>query len=270
LTVVDCDDNGRVPPAAIEQAVRSDTSALVVNHCSNVTGTVLDLEAIGRIARRHGLLFVVDASQSAGLVPIDVAACGVDLLAFAGHKSLYGLPGIGGLYMREALSLRPLKVGGTGIRSDLLEQPREMPIYYEAGTPNMPGIVALQAGVDLVLRQGVDAIAQRKRQHLERIVDALGAIPGVVLYAPEVAQSYGSLLSFNFEAVGPEDAGYMLENSFGMVVRSGLHCAPLIHQALGSFPEGSLRVSPSYFTRDEEIDRFVEAVGAIAGAGCAI
>jgi cysteine desulfurase family protein len=267
LTVVDCDANGQVAPSAIARAMRPDTGAIVVNHSSNVTGAVLDLQAIGQIARRQGALFVVDASQSAGVEPIDVRTQGIDLLAFAGHKSLYGVPGIGGLYMREALSLRPLKVGGTGVRSDLPDQPREMPLYYEAGTANMPGIVALSAGVDFVLREGVDAIAGRKRGHIERLVAELESMPTVVLYAPDVARAEAGLLSFNLEGIDPEDAGYMLESSFGIVARTGLHCAPLIHRALGSFPAGSIRVSPSYFTTSDDIDRLIEAVKAMADVG---
>ncbi len=268
LTVVDCDAHGQVAPGDIEQAVRSDTSAIVVNHCSNVTGAVLDLEAIGRIARGHEALFVVDASQSAGVEPIDVEKQSIDLLAFAGHKSLYGVAGIGGLYIRQALSLHPLKVGGTGIRSDLLDQPREMPLYYEAGTANMLGIVALSAGVNFVLREGIGAIDRRKREHIERLVAELAMIPGVVLYAPDVARAYAGVISFNIEGVSPEESGYMLESSFGIVVRTGLHCAPLIHQALGSFPAGSIRVSPSYFTGRDDIDRLIEAVKAMAEVGC--
>lgn len=268
LTVVDCDANGYVAPAEIARAIRSNTSAIVVNHCSNVTGAVLDLEVIGQIARRHNTLFVVDASQSAGTEPIDVEKQGIDLLAFAGHKSLYGIPGIGGLYVREALSLRPLKVGGTGVRSDLIEQPREMPMYYEAGTANMLGIVALSAAAEFVLHEGIDTIRRSKRQHVERLAAAFARIPGVTLYAPGVAQRYAGLLSFNIDGLGPDEAGYVLEESFGIMVRAGLHCAPLIHKALGSFPAGSVRVSPSYFTTNDDIDRLIEAVKAMAQAGC--
>ena len=267
LTVVDCDANGQVAPSDIARAIRPDTGAVVVNHGSNVTGAVLDLEAVGRIARQHAVLFVVDASQSAGVEPIDVKTQSIDLLAFAGHKSLYGVPGIGGLYIRDALSLRPLKVGGTGIRSDLLDQPRQMPLYYEAGTANMPGIVALSAGVNFVLQEGIDAIARRKRRHVERLVAELATIPGVVLYAPDVARASAGMLSFNLEGINPEEAGYMLEESFGIVARTGLHCAPLIHQALGSFPAGSIRVSPSCFTTSGDIDRLIEAVKAMAEVG---
>ena len=269
VTVVDCDANGSVPPSEIERAIRPDTSAIVVNHCSNVTGAVLDLEAIGRIALEHGALFIVDASQSAGVEPIDVRRQSIDLLAFAGHKSLYGVPGIGGLYIHQAMSLRPLKVGGTGIRSDLPHQPREMPLYYEAGTANMLGIATLSAGVDFVLRQGVGAIGAKKKQHIERLRAELSKVPGTVLYAPDVTSTHAGVLCFNIEGVSPEEVGYVLEESFGIVVRAGLHCAPLIHRALGSYPAGSVRVSPSYFTTHDEIDHLVSAVRTMAEVGAA-
>lgn len=267
LTIVDCDHNGYVAPEAIKRAMRPETSAIVVNHCSNVTGATLDLEAIGRIARGHRALFVVDASQSAGVTPIDVESQQIDLLAFAGHKSLYGVPGIGGLYVREPLSLRPLKVGGTGIRSDLPDQPREMPLYYEAGTANMLGIAALNAGVGFVLQEGLPAISERKAQHIEQLLAGLSRVPEVVIHAPQVASTGAGVLSFNINGMSPEEVGYVLEHSFGIVVRAGLHCAPLIHKALGSYPAGSVRVSPSYFTTPEEIDRLIEAIEALVQVG---
>jgi cysteine desulfurase / selenocysteine lyase len=269
LTVVDCDADGYVQPSAIEQAIRPQTSALVVNHCSNVTGAVLDLEAIGRVAQRHGALLAVDASQSAGVELIDVRTQAVDYLAFAGHKSLYGLPGLGGLYMRAPLSLRPLKVGGTGIRSDLTEQPFEMPIYYEAGTPNMLGVAALCAGLEFVRQTGLPAIRRRRRQHIERLATALADVPGVILYAQQAALTDAGMLCFNIQGMTPEDVGYVLENSFGILVRTGLHCAPLIHRALGSFPAGSIRVSPSCFTSSEDIDCLIAAVKSMTEVGCA-
>ena len=142
-----------------------------------------------------------------------------------------------------------------------------MPLYYEAGTANIPGIVALSAGVNFVLQEGVDTIRRQKRQHIERLVAELATIPGTVLYAPDVAQTYASLLSFNIEGISPEEAGYMLESSFGIVARTGLHCAPLIHHALGSFPAGSIRVSPSHFTTNDDIDRLIAAVKAMTEVG---
>ena len=158
LSIVACDEAGYVNPQKIAHAIQKNTKLIVVNHSSNVTGTVLDIKTISRIARSHGIVLLVDASQSAGCVPIDVQQWDIDMLAFTGHKSLYGIPGIGGLYIREGIVLNPLKVGGTGVRSDLLYQPEEMPLYYEAGTQNVPGIVSLDAGVAFILRTRIDRI----------------------------------------------------------------------------------------------------------------
>jgi cysteine desulfurase family protein len=269
LTVVPCDANGWVDAESIAAAVREDTTAIVVNHCSNVTGAILDIGGIARIASDRGVLSIVDASQSAGIVPIDVQESGVDLLAFAGHKSLYGIPGVGGLYLREPFRLEPLKVGGTGVRSDLIEQPRMMPMYYEAGTPNTPGIAALDAGVRFVLDHGVDEIRRRVRRLIAHLSEELRQVPEVIVHAPRAAADSACVLSLNVADLPCEEAGYMIEESFGIAVRTGLHCAPLIHRFIGSAPAGSIRVSPSCFTTDQEIDRFLDAVKTIATVGCA-
>ena len=164
LTIVDCDARGHVDPQKINQAIHPNTKAVVINHSSNVTGTITDIQAISDIAHAHGAVILVDASQSAGCTPIDIKGWDIDLLAFTGHKSLFGLPGIGGLYIKENIKLRPLKVGGTGVRSDLTEQPPESPIYYEAGTLNLPGILALNQGVDFILNTGLKKMEQHKKK----------------------------------------------------------------------------------------------------------
>ncbi|MCP4219928.1 MAG: aminotransferase class V-fold PLP-dependent enzyme [bacterium] len=266
LSIVPCDAGGNVTATDIAEAVRDNTKAVVVNHCSNVCGSIPDLEAIGRIAKQCRAVFIVDASQSAGLLPIDVQAAKVDMLAFSGHKALHGMPGIGGLYIRESIEPNPLKVGGTGIKSDILYQPPEIPVYYEAGTHNMPGIVSLNAGLDFIQHTGFEAIRKKIVQLTASAVDAFRALPGITLYGhPENS----SMLSFNIKDVAPGDVGYVLENSFEIIIRSGLHCAPLIHKAMGSFPDGSLRVSPSYFSTETEMECFVDAVKQICLSGMA-
>lgn len=267
LTIVNCDEYGFVSPSSIADQVQPNTKAIIVNHCSNVTGTILDLKSISEIAHAADVYFIVDASQSAGVAPIDVRADGIDILAFAGHKSLYGIPGIGGLYLREGLRPNPLKVGGTGVRSDLLYQPEEIPMFYEAGTQNMPGIVALNAGVDFVLRTGIDQIREAKLQYTRRMIKEFGDNPDIILYNRNDLDDASTVLSFNIKGIDPADVGYILENSFNIIVRSGLHCAPLIHKALGSYPKGSIRISPSYFTTHEEIDVFCEAIHQTCAAG---
>ena len=265
LSVADCTLAGTVPPESIERLIRPETALVVVNHCSNVTGAVNDVGAIGRITRGRGVALVVDAAQSAGIVPIDVEAMNIDFLAFTGHKGLHGLQGVGGAYVGPRLRLRPLKVGGTGIRSDDPFQPEEMPLYFEAGTQNVPGIASLDAGVEFIESRGLDAIAAHKRRCCLQLREALRDAAAVRFY-PADRESNSTLLSFNVDGMDPADVGYILENSFGICVRSGLHCAPLIHQCLGTFPLGSVRISPSVYTTEEEIDACAAAIREIVGA----
>ena len=263
LTIVDCNQNGCVPPENIANAIQDNTAAILVNHCSNVTGAVNDLHAIGEIAKKRNICFVVDASQSAGVIPIDVQKMNIDFLAFAGHKSLYGIQGTGGAYVRTNVPLQPLMIGGTGVRSDYLFQPEDMPMYFEAGTPNTPGIASLGKGVAFILETGVDAIRAHKICIVHRLREHLAKISGLCLYPTLSCPQPTTLFSFNISGISPDDVGYMLSRSFDIITRSGLHCAPLIHRYVGSFPEGSVRVSPSYFTTEEEVDQFNQAVDKI-------
>ncbi|MFP4528664.1 MAG: aminotransferase class V-fold PLP-dependent enzyme [Candidatus Kapaibacterium sp.] len=260
LDFVDCDDKAYVPPENIERAIRPDTRAVVVNHCSNVTGQVLDIKAIAEIAHKNDCYFIVDASQSAGALPIDVVDMDIDFMAFTGHKSLYGMPGIGGLYIREGMKPRPLKVGGTGILSEVLTQPEGMPIFYEAGTPNLPGIVSLRAGVQWVLERGIDAICDHKKRQLGRIMEELEPIEEITVYNNMDDHSSCTVFCFNIKNLVPEEVNYVLESSYDISVRSGLHCAPLLLEALGVHPWGTVRASPSFFTKDEEIEKFIDAI----------
>jgi len=263
LTLADCDASGRVDAQALCEQIGPGTKAVIVNHCSNVTGAVTDLRTIGTATREQGIPFIVDASQSAGHIPIDVDAMHIDLLAFTGHKSLYGLQGIGGLFIRNGMHLKPLKVGGTGVRSDDLFQPQTMPMYYEAGTPNLPGIVSLHAGVSFILETGLEQIRKRKEHCVQKMLEQLVKKSGIIVYSSHESKAPPGLFSFNIKNMTPADVGYMLENSFAIIIRSGLHCAPLIHKALHSYPHGSVRVSPSYFTTDDEIAAFLGAIETI-------
>lgn len=260
LSFAPCDNNGIVDVECIADLIQHDTALIALNHCSNVTGNCNDINSISKIARVKNIILLVDASQSAGVIPIDLGNTPVDLLVFTGHKALYGIPGTGGLYLKEGLNIKPLKTGGTGINSDLLFQPDEMPMLYEAGTPNTPGIAALNAGVEFILEKGISTIAEKENHLIDHLVDRLMKINGIELYGDYQTPERSPVLSFNLPHITPDDAGYILENSFKIIVRSGLHCAPLIHESLGTYPEGSLRVSLSYFTRHEEIDSFADAV----------
>lgn len=262
LTFVDSDSWGYVEPENIEAAITKNTSAVVVNHCSNVTGTILDLEAISKIAHKHGCYFIVDASQSAGSIPIDVTNWDIDFLAFTGHKSLYGMAGIGGLYIKEGIYLKPLKVGGTGVLSEVLVQPDGFPLHYEAGTPNSPGIVSLSAGLDFIFKTGMDVIHQRKESMVKKMIEELSWLPEITVYTYPKHNSLNNFC-FNISKIVPEEVGYIFESSYDMIVRTGLHCAPLIMKPLGVEPWGTVRVSPSYFTSDDEVTKFIDAVKEI-------
>ncbi len=262
VTFVGCSKYGWVEPEQIKQAIRDNTRAVIVNHCSNVTGTVLDIEAISKIAHSAGAYFVVDASQAAGAVPIDCEKWDIDLLAFTGHKSLYGMQGIGGLYIKENVELKPLKVGGTGILSEVLLQPDGLPIHYEAGTPNTPGIISLYAGVRFIFDVGMGNILQHKKNLYNILFDELKDVEEIEIYSSTEHTSYSNFC-FNVRGMVPEEVGYILESSFDIMVRTGLHCAPLILKYLGVEPWGTVRASHSYFTTEEEIYKFVDAVKKI-------
>ncbi len=259
VTFAECDNTGYVRPEDIEAAIRPDTKAVVVNHCSNVTGTFIDIKTISEIAHKHGCTFIVDASQSAGALPIDVKDMDIDLLALTGHKSLYGLPGSGALYIKEGLPIRPLKTGGTGVLSEVLVQPNEMPLYGEAGTPNTPGIVSLKAGIEWIKKTGMENIHARKKAHMEKIYSELGDMPAVTIYRSMEHNSYANFC-FNVGKMVPEEINYLLESSYDIAVRSGLHCAPLILKPLGVEPWGTVRASVSYFTTEAEVDTFIDSI----------
>jgi selenocysteine lyase/cysteine desulfurase len=185
----------------------------------------------------------------------------IDILAFTGHKSLYGIPGIGGAYIREGLEVQPLKVGGTGVRSDYLFQPEDGPLLYEAGTQNLPGVAALNAGLAHITSRGVDRIRQRKEELVQLFLEGLSGRKGLSLHPPASARQRTTMVSLNVDGMDPADVGYVLEHGFGIVVRSGLHCAPLIHRHLGTHPRGSVRISPSHFTSEEDMEALSEALG---------
>lgn len=251
LSILDCDRNGKVPVEKIETHIQPNTKAIIISHCSNVTGQVQNLREIAEIAGKNDIWMIVDAAQSAGILPIDVAAMGIDILIFTGHKYLYGLAGTGGLCLSENIYLKPLKVGGTGIQAHSLTQPDGRPVYYESGTHNYAGIIALSAGLDFMAETGIDIIQRKITGQIGNIRNALERIPEIEIFGPLLSNSF--ILSFNIKGLSPLEAGHMLENSFGIMAGTGLHCAPLIHRTLGTYPQGTIRISPSYFTTDDDI-----------------
>jgi cysteine desulfurase / selenocysteine lyase len=263
LTIVACDEFGNVSTNDIEKAIKADTKMLVVNHCSNITGATTDIQAISEIAERHDCILVIDGSQSAGVIPIDLQKLNCHYFAFTGHKSLYGLQGCGGLLIRKDQNPEPLKFGGTGFKSDSLSQPQEIPYKYESGTLNIPGIISLIAGIEWILATGIDKIHARKVSIIKKIADSIASYRGIKLYYSSINNS-GTLLSFNIGKLPPEEVHYWLETNYNIVARSGLMCSPVIRKYIGTDPLGAVRISPSYFTTDEEVDYTINAIKKIA------
>jgi len=263
LSVVPCSPKGELDSRDIEKKIQSRTRMIVLNHASNVTGTLLPVREAGRMAREHDLLFLVDAAQTAGAYPIDMESDGIDLLAFTGHKSLYGPQGTGGLVIGERIhekEMIPLKQGGTGSRSEFEEQPDFLPDRFESGTPNAVGIAGLLAGVRFVLKRGVEPIRRHESHLIEKLIEGFKDIPQITLYGPGEVKDRIATLSFNIEHLSPSEVASLLEEEFGILCRPGLHCAPSAHKTIGTFPKGTVRFSLSYFTSDGEVKQSIVAV----------
>ena len=259
VRVVPCDRYGYVDMDRMREAVTRETALVVLNHCSNVTGALQDAKTVGRIARENGALFLLDASQSAGCLPVSVRETGADLMAFTGHKALFGMQGTGGLYIREGIPLRPLLFGGTGTDSAVMipEKP-----FYEVGTQNLPGIASLYAGVNFILETGLPAIMEKERRLMRLLFEGLKSIPMAKVYADRVPE--GTSLSFRIRGMLPSDVGYILSGTYHIAVRTGLHCSPLIHRAMGTENGGTVRVSISFLTEEADVLYFLGAVREIA------
>jgi cysteine desulfurase family protein len=256
-----CDANGHVSVAKIEEIIKPETVAVFINHCSNVTGAIQDIETLGRITRSKGILLIVDASQSAGAVDIDVEKMGVDILVFTGHKGLLGIQGTGGFYIRSGISLELTKVGGTGIDSSIIKLPADYD-DYEPGTMNIPGITALNSGVKFILDTGLSHIVEKKQFLVSMLVNGLKKHKNIFLYSSE-GQSQGPVVSFNIKGIPPGDVGYILYHSGEILVRTGLHCTPLIHKYLSCDNNGNIRISFSYFNTVQEINVLLDLIKQI-------
>lgn len=256
IKVAPCDENGLVNPDEISALINDKTQLICINHCSNVTGTYQDIKAVSKIADKNNIKLMVDGSQAAGLINVDISDYKPDFYTFTGHKSLNGLQGTGGLIFKKSIDLRPLKFGGTGTFSHLLEQPNDFPAKYESGTMNIVGFAALEAGIKWITEIGLDNIRAHKKLLTERIKSELSNLNGINFYYDE-HNSSGSILSLTLNELDIDEINYILANSFDISIRSGLHCAPLIHKYLSTEPKGTLRISPSYFTTDSEIEKFI-------------
>ena len=264
LTVIDCSPTGTLEPSQVEEALRADTRLLVTLHGSNVMGTVLRIDQIAAIARKRGVPYLVDAAQTAGAMPIDVEATGVDLLACTGHKSLLGPTGTGALVVGEGVELRPLMRGGTGSRSDLETQPEFLPDALESGTLNVAGLAGLAAGVKYLLEVGVGALAAHEKALVARFLAGAANIAGVTVYGPESLDDRCGVLCFNVDGLVSSDVGVMLDRDYGILSRAGLHCAPGAHRTIGTFPTGTVRFGFGYANTAEEVDHALVALADIA------
>jgi len=266
VAVVPCSSQGELDPQEIEKAVKKNTRLIVMTHASNVVGTVMPVGEVGKIACKHGIFFCIDAAQTAGAYPIAVEEMQIDLLAFTGHKALYGPQGIGGLYIKRGLEkeLEPLMRGGTGSRSEFQEQPDFLPDKYESGTPNTVGVAGLGAGVRFILTQGITQIRAKEQGLTRMLIEGLGSIPGVSLYGCRDAARQVAICSFTITGLTPSEITMELDEEFAIMSRPGLHCAPAAHQCIKTFPHGTVRLSAGYFTTEEEIASALEAVGRIA------
>ena len=264
LEVVAADADGRVDPHAIDRAISAGTRLVAVTHGSNVTGAVNDIAAIGDVCRERGVRLLVDAAQTAGCIPIDLERMPVDYLAFSGHKGLLGPQGTGGLYVRDEGDLPPLLRGGTGSLSDREEQPEFLPDRFESGTLNVPGIVGLGEGVRYLLGKGVERIMEHDQHLREVLLETVSEDPRIRVMGTSSGAPYTGVMSVVIRDVSPSAAGEALERRFGILTRIGLHCAPSAHRSIGTFPDGTVRLSWSTYTTARQIARAGRALLSIA------
>lgn len=264
LTILPFSAAGMVTPEAIEAVIRSNTRMIVCTHGSNLTGDLNDLEAIGRVCKKHHLLFVVDASQTAGVFPIQMDSMNIDVLCFTGHKSLMGPQGTGGMCVRKGVRIRPLLVGGSGIDSYSKIHPQVMPTVLEAGTLNAHGIAGLSAALDFIKKVTPDVIRQREEELTRRFVSQIKSIPGVKLYGNYEQFPRAPILSLNILDYDSGEIADVLAQDYGIMTRAGAHCAPLMHETLGTKSQGAVRFSFSYFNTEEEIDQAANAIRELA------
>ena len=264
LTRVMADGGGTIDPDALRRAVTPRTRMIALTHASNVLGTIQPISEVGRIARERGLLFLVDAAQTAGVVPIDVQAMNIDLLALPGHKSLFGPTGTGALYVGPRAQVGAWREGGTGGDSSSETQPRDFPYFLEGGTPNVLGVAGLSAGIKFVMERGLENIHKHETELITRLHRRLRELPGFQDFGHCDWSRRVGTLSFRCDALPAAEMGGILDQAFDIAIRPGLHCAPYIHRSLGTFPEGTVRVSPGFFNTAQDIDQLTHALAEIA------
>ena len=262
---IPCDSTGSIQMDSIEPLIRPNTVALIINHASNVCGTIQPLKSIGPICKAHNLQFIVDAAQTAGVIPIDVKACHIDALCFTGHKGLLGPQGIGGIILTKemAQTLTPLIAGGTGSFSHLETMPTHMPDAFEAGTLNLPGIIGLNEGLDYIESQGMENIHNHELALTQAFLEGLQSIDGINIVGKQNIQDRTAVVSITIDGMDPANIAYELESTYHIMTRVGLHCAPRAHQTLGTYPEGTVRFSFGYANTHKDVESALSALHRI-------
>lgn len=263
-TFISCAQDGQIDPAEIKTAIKQNTKMIIMTAASNVIGTKMPLEEIGRIALRRGVIFMVDGAQGAGHMDLDVEKNHIDILAVPGHKGLLGPQGTGLLYVRDGIRMRPMLAGGTGSKSNEEEQPTDLPEGFEAGTLNAPGIIALGAAIRFINKIGVDVIEEHERKLTAKLQEGLAEIKGVTIYGMKDARDKTAVVAMNIEGKGCEEVAGVLNDRYGIAVRAGLHCAPKAHETIGSINMGCVRICPGFYTTERDISEVIEAVKEIA------
>lgn len=263
-TIVNCNKEGFLDVNDIKNAIKPNTKLIVTTHASNVVGTLVDIKAVGEIAKENNILYLVDASQTAGVYSIDVKDMNVDMIAAPGHKCLLGPQGTGILYIREGLSVDILKEGGTGSKSEDLFQPEIVPDRYESGTHNTPGIAGLNEGVKFILEKGIDNIRLHEEELCQYMLDKLEEVPNIKIYGTKDSKKRAAVIAINIGDMDSGEITFILDSEYDIATRSGIHCAPLAHKTLGTLEQGAVRFSLGYFNTKEEIDKAVEALKEIS------
>lgn len=264
LSFARADKKGNVKAEDFASLIKENTRSIVLNHASNLTGNVVDIEKIGRIAKENELIFIVDASQSAGVIDIDMEKMNIDILCFTGHKSLMGAQGTGGMCIREGIDIRPLKVGGSGVHSFDKEQPNDYPTRLEAGTLNSHGIAALNAAIDYINKVGMENIRKREHELMLRFYRGVKDIENVTVYGDFETDLRCAIVALNIADEDSSRVSDILYENYDIATRAGAHCAPRMHEALGTKEQGAVRFSFSYFNTEEEVDTAIKAVYEIA------
>ncbi|MFH0887954.1 MAG: aminotransferase class V-fold PLP-dependent enzyme [Planctomycetota bacterium] len=263
ITTLQCLPDGHLPLESLEKNIKGNTKLIAVTHASNVTGTLMPIREIGEISRRYGALFLVDAAQTAGVIPLDMVEQNIDLLIFTGHKSLMGPTGTGGVCMGKPVEMAPLIHGGTGSNSEFDIQPEWLPDKFESGTLNTVGIAGLGAGIKFIQETGINKIREREKALTKRLLEGLSIIKGIKLYGPSDAKKQIAVVSFNIETSSLSDVGYVLDREYGIMARIGLQCAPIAHKTIGTFPKGTIRFSLNYFNSFDEVDYAIDVIRKI-------